>query len=147
MSKLMGISFASLLLLCIHPLAQAQQPAPKEKKSSAAKVETQRVTLAGIASKLGTTPDVLQGQWTAARTANPTLKFGQFVGATVIARNLGPTHPKVTTAAILAGVKNGSTVTKTLEALGLSVADAKKARADAREAEAEAERYSAAPVK
>ena len=158
-----GVPLSGLLLFCAHPPALAQQPAshpaaqalPKDqgqsdakaKKPAQTKKEERREILAGIASKLNTTPEALQGQWKAARTANPNLKFSQFVAANVIAHNLGPTHPKVTTVAILSGLQGGSTVTRTLEGLGLGVDDAKKARADARAVEAEAERYSASPAK
>jgi len=82
----------------------------------------------GIAHKLNTTPEALQAQFLAANTANPDLKFGQFVAANVVASNLNARHPNITSSAILAGLQNGRSLGETLRDLGLSKDEAKSAK-------------------
>lgn len=79
----------------------------------------------GIAGKLNTTPENLRAQYQAAQAANPDLKFGQFVAANMIAGNLSSRYPNVTSAAILSGLRNGDSIGKTLQNLGVSSSDAK----------------------
>lgn len=81
----------------------------------------------GIAARLNTTPEALQYAFENARVGNPKLSRGNFVVANVLAGNLGPTHPNVTTEAILSGLQSGKSVGQTLQSLGLSASDAKKA--------------------
>ena len=86
----------------------------------------------GIANKLNTTPDALRTQYQAALAANPNLRFGQFVAANVIASNLNATHPNITTAAILSGLRSGKSIGQTLQDLGLSSSEAKAAEKEAK---------------
>lgn len=77
-----------------------------------------------IASDLHVNGNDLRADYQAALTVNPDLKFGQFVAATRLARNLGDRHPDVTRAAILAGLANGDSLGRTLRNLGLGKDDA-----------------------
>lgn len=86
----------------------------------------------GIARKLNTTPEALRSQYQAALAANPNLKFGQFVAANVVADNLGARHPNVTAQAILSGLQSGQSLGRTLQNLGLSLAEAKQAEREAK---------------
>jgi len=86
----------------------------------------------GISRKLNTTPEALRSQYQAALAANPNLKFGQFVAANVVADNLGATHSNITTAAILAGLQSGRSIGQTLQDLGLSNSEAKRAEKEAK---------------
>ena len=86
----------------------------------------------GISRKLNTTPEALRLQYQAALAANPDLKFGQFVAANVLADNLGPSHPNVTTSAILAGLESDRSIGQTLRDLGLSKSEAKFAEKNAK---------------
>ena len=82
----------------------------------------------GIAVKLNTTPEALQYAFARAREANPKLSRGNFIAANVLADNLGARHPNITTPAILSGLQSGRSVGQTLQSLGLSVGEAKRAR-------------------
>jgi hypothetical protein len=82
----------------------------------------------GMAARLHTTANDLRSGYQAALTANPNLKFGQYVAATRLARNLGATNPNVTTNAILAGLASGESIGQTLQDLGLSKQQAKDAQ-------------------
>ncbi|MCA1614872.1 MAG: hypothetical protein LC800_12205 [Acidobacteria bacterium] len=81
----------------------------------------------GIAESLRTPPGRLRDEYEAALAANPELKFGQFVAANALARNLGARHPSITTAAILEGLRSGDSIGRTLQSLGLSSREAKDA--------------------
>lgn len=72
-----------------------------------------------IASDLHVNANDLRADYPAALAVNPDLKFGQFVAATRLERNLGDRHPAVTRAAILAGLANGDSLGRTLRHLGL----------------------------
>lgn len=85
----------------------------------------------GIAAKLNTTPDALHSAFERARQTNPKLSRGNFIAANVLADNLGARRPTVTTAALLAGLQNGSSIGQTLQSLGLSPLEAKQARRSA----------------
>jgi hypothetical protein len=82
----------------------------------------------GVARKLNTTPQALQSAFERARLTNPRLSRGNFIAANVLADNLGARRPNVTTAAILSGLQNGSSIGQTLQSLGLSKAEVKEAR-------------------
>ncbi|MFN2454232.1 MAG: hypothetical protein ABR577_08430 [Pyrinomonadaceae bacterium] len=88
--------------------------------------------LTGVARKLNTTPEALQSQYEAARTANPNLKFGQFIAANVLASNLSATHSNVTTSAILSGLQKNQSIGQTLQSLGVSKDEARAAEKDAK---------------
>jgi hypothetical protein len=78
-----------------------------------------------MAASLHTTANDLRSGYQAALATNPNLKFGQYVAATRIAKNLGPTHPNITTNAILAGLANGRSIGQTLHDLGMGKQQAK----------------------
>ena len=82
----------------------------------------------GAATKLNTTPEALEVAFEQDRQKNPRLSRGDFVAANMLAANLGPTHPSITTPAILSGLQSGESVGQTLQNLGLSASEAKQAR-------------------
>src|SRR5437879_5622410 len=82
----------------------------------------------GIANKLGTTSELLEGAYQGALAANPKLTRGQFVAANVLAKNLGDKNPAITTQAILDGLKSGKSIGQTLQALGVKANDARDAQ-------------------
>jgi len=82
----------------------------------------------GIANKLGTTPDMLEGAYQTALAANAKLTRGQFVAANVLAKNLGDKNPAITTQAILDRLKSGKSIGQTLQALGVKANDAHDAQ-------------------
>jgi hypothetical protein len=84
----------------------------------------------GVAATLNTTPEALENAFEHARRANPKLSRGNFVAANVLANDLGPSHPNITTPAILSGLQNGKSVGQTLQNLGLSASEARQARQD-----------------
>ena len=77
-----------------------------------------------VANDLHVSANDLRADYQLALAANPNLKFGQFVAATRLARNLGDRHPNVTRAAILEGLANGDSLGRTLRNLGLGKDDA-----------------------
>ena len=87
-----------------------------------------------IASDLHVNANDLRADYQAALAVHPDLRFGQFVAATRLARNLGDTHPDITRSAILAGLANGDSLGRTLRNLGLGKDDA---NAEVRRAEME----------
>ena len=80
-----------------------------------------------LANDMHVNANDLRAGYKAALAVNPNLKFGQFVAATRLARNLGRRNPNITRAAILAGLANGDSIGKTLQNLGLSKDQAKSA--------------------
>jgi hypothetical protein len=80
-----------------------------------------------IASDLHVNANDLRADYQAALAVNPNLKFGQFVAATRLERNLGDTHPDITRSAILAGLASGDSLGRTLRNLGLGKDDANAA--------------------
>lgn len=82
----------------------------------------------GIARTLHTSANDLRSGYQAALVTNPNLKFGHFVAATRLARNLGSRNPDVTRGAILAGLASGRSLGQTLQDLGLSEREANEAR-------------------
>jgi hypothetical protein len=81
----------------------------------------------GVASRLNETPEAMEEAFEAARQANHRLSRGQFIAANMLAHDLGARHPGVTTQAILDGLKNGQSIGRTLQSLGLSHREAKQA--------------------
>jgi hypothetical protein len=86
----------------------------------------------GIAARLNAPPGRLRDEYQAALAANPELKFGQFVAATVLARNLGDRNPAITRSAILAGLANDKSIGRTLRDLGINEREAKEAEREAK---------------
>lgn len=75
--------------------------------------------------------DLRSGYQTALAT-NPDLKFGQYVAANRIARNLGSSNPNITADAILAGLARGDSIGETLRDLGVGKDEAKRAEKEAK---------------
>ena len=73
-----------------------------------------------IANDLHVNANDLRADYQNALATNPNLTFGQFVAATRLANNLGDSSPNITRDAILAGLKNGDSLGRTLQNLGLS---------------------------
>jgi hypothetical protein len=86
----------------------------------------------GMANGTNMSANQLRDGYKAALATNPNLKFGQYVAANRIAKNLGDRNPNITTAAILQGLAGGKSIGQTLQGLGLSSKEAKDAekRAD-----------------
>ncbi|MEO6587736.1 MAG: hypothetical protein ABIP06_00280 [Pyrinomonadaceae bacterium] len=75
----------------------------------------------------------LRDGYQAALASNPNLKFGQYVAAQMIARNLGARNPNITSSAILGGLANGDSIGTTLKSLGVSSDETKRAEKDAKD--------------
>jgi hypothetical protein len=73
----------------------------------------------------------LRNGYQAALTVNPDLKFGQYVAATRLERNLRSRFPNITRDAILAGLASGNSLGRTLKNLGLSSHEADEAKKQA----------------
>ncbi len=86
------------------------------------------------AEMLKTNANDLRGQYQAALANNPDLKFGQFVAANMLERNLGSRFPGVTAAALLDGLANGNGFGRTLRDLGVDAGEAKDAERRAKKA-------------
>ena len=85
----------------------------------------------GMAKGMNMSANQLRDGYKAALAKNPDLKFGQYVAANRIARNLGDRNPNITTNAILQGLAGGKSIGQTLQGLGLSSKDAKDAERNA----------------
>jgi hypothetical protein len=85
----------------------------------------------GITRRLNTSHTELRSRYETALLTNPELKFGQFVAANMLGRNLGARNPNITTDAILAGLASGKSIGRTLQDLGLSSREAKEAERNA----------------
>jgi len=81
----------------------------------------------GMAKGMNMSANQLRDGYQAALAKNPDLKFGQYVAANRIARNLGDRNPNITSDAILQGLAGGRSIGQTLQGLGLSSKDAKDA--------------------
>ena len=81
----------------------------------------------GMANGMNMSANQLRSGYQAALKTNPNLKFGQFVAANRIAKNLGSRNPNITTDAILKGLAGGKSIGQTLQGLGLSSKEAKDA--------------------
>jgi len=81
----------------------------------------------GMAKGMNMSANQLRDGYQAALATNPNLKFGQYVAANRIAKNLGDRNPNITTAAILQGLADGKSIGQRLQELGLSSREAKGA--------------------
>ncbi len=86
------------------------------------------------AAMLNTNANDLRDGYQAALANNPDLKFGQFVAANMLERNLGSRYPNVTSGAILDGLASGNSIGSTLRNLGVSSEEAKEAASQAKKA-------------
>ncbi len=138
--SLRTVVLASLLGLAPYTTGAAQQaPTPRARagRPAAERAATEQEkaehlsTFRGTATKLKTTPAALEAAFERAREANAKLTRGQFTAASMLARNLGASHANMTTQAILSGLKGGKSMGQTLQGLGLSASEAKKAKKDA----------------
>ncbi len=84
------------------------------------------------AELLRTNANDLRQSYQSALANNPDLKFGQFVAANMLARNLSSRYPQVTTAAILDGLANGDSIGRTLRDSGVGSSEAKDAERQAK---------------
>ncbi len=81
----------------------------------------------GMANGMNMSANQLRSGYQAALAKNPNLKFGQYVAANRIAKNLGSRNPNITTDAILQGLASGKSIGQTLQGLGLNTKEAKDA--------------------
>ena len=81
----------------------------------------------GITKGMNMSANQLRSGYQSALATNPNLKFGQYVAANRIARNLGSRNPNITTDAILQGLAAGKSIGQRLQELGLSSREAKDA--------------------
>jgi hypothetical protein len=81
----------------------------------------------GMANGMNMSANQLRDGYQAALANNPNLKFGQFVAANRIAKNLGSRNPNITTDGILQGLANGRSIGQSLQDLGMNSKDAKEA--------------------
>src|SRR5262249_33997462 len=81
----------------------------------------------GMANGMNMSANQLRSGYQAALAKNPDLKFGQYVAANRIAKNLGSRNPNITTDAILQGLAGGKSVGQSLQDLGVNSKDAKEA--------------------
>jgi hypothetical protein len=85
----------------------------------------------GIAHALRVSANDLRAGYQAALVTNPDLKFGQYVAATRLARNLNSRFPDITRDAILSRLAAGDSIGEALHDLGLSSHEAKAAQKQA----------------
>jgi hypothetical protein len=85
----------------------------------------------GLAKGMNMSANQLRDGYQAALANNPNLKFGQYVAANRIAKNLGDRNPNITSDAILQGLAGGRSIGQRLQELGLSSKDAKDAEKNA----------------
>ena len=83
-----------------------------------------------IARVSGRGANELRAGYRQALLTNPELKFGNYVAANMLARQLGSRYPGVTTSAILAGLADGDSIGETLRSLGVGKDEAKRAEKD-----------------
>jgi hypothetical protein len=81
----------------------------------------------GMANGMNMSANKLRSGYQSALATNPDLKFGQYVAANRIAKNLGSRNPNITTGAILQGLADGKSIGQRLQELGLSSKEAKEA--------------------
>ncbi len=81
----------------------------------------------GMANGMNMSANQLRSSYQTALATNPNLKFGQFVAANRIAKNLGLRNPNITTDSILQGLAGGKSIGQRLQELGLSSQEAKDA--------------------
>lgn len=85
-----------------------------------------------IGENLGMNANDLRSGYEAALATNPDLKFGQYVAANMLARNLGSTNSNITTEAILSRLDDGYSIGEALRDLGVSRDEAKRAEKEAK---------------
>src|SRR5262245_46171668 len=85
----------------------------------------------GLAKGMNMSANQLRDGYQAALANNPNLKFGQYVAANRIAKNLGDRNPNITSDAILQGLAGGKSIGQSLQGLGLNSRDAKDAEKEA----------------
>src|SRR5262245_25418060 len=85
----------------------------------------------GMANGMNMSANQLRSGYQAALATNPNLKFGQYVAANRIAKNLGSRNPNITTDAILQGLAGGRSIGQSLQDLGVSSREAKEAEKQA----------------
>jgi hypothetical protein len=81
----------------------------------------------GMANGMNMSANQLRSGYQSALANNPNLKFGQYVAANRIAKNLGSRNPNITTDAILQGLAGGKSIGQSLQGLGLNSKEAKEA--------------------
>jgi hypothetical protein len=81
----------------------------------------------GLAKGMNMSANQLRDGYQAALATNPNLKFGQYVAANRIAKNLGARNPNVTTDGILRGLAGGKSIGQSLQDLGVNSREAKEA--------------------
>lgn len=102
----------------------------RENRSREADRELQRNPRIG--DNLRINANDLRSGYQNALLTNPDLKFGQYVAAHMIERNLGARYPNVTSEAILGGLADGDSIGKTLRNLGVNRDEAKRAEKEAK---------------
>jgi hypothetical protein len=85
----------------------------------------------GLAKGMNMSANQLRDGYQAALANNPDLKFGQYVAANRIAKNLGSRNPNITSDAILQGLAGGRSIGQSLQDLGLNSKEAKDAEKEA----------------
>lgn len=85
----------------------------------------------GMADGMNMSANQLRSGYQTALATNPDLKFGQFVAANRVAKNLGQRNPNITTDTILQGLADGKSLGQRLQELGLSSKEAKDAEKSA----------------
>jgi hypothetical protein len=129
---LTGALLAGTATAATQQLARTSHAGTAAAGEDSARADRRRISnlkaFRGIAPKLHTTPEALHTAFERARQTNPKLSRGNFIAANMLADNLGARRPNVTTAAILAGLQNGSNLGQTLQGLGLSPLESKQAR-------------------
>ena len=114
------------------PMQHGQMAHPSKGKSATQPRQPKdHTSFKGVADKLGTTPAAMETAYAAARQTNAKLTRSEFIEANVLAKNLGPKNPAITTQAVLDGLQSGKSVEQTLQGLGLSEAAADSAEKDA----------------
>lgn len=86
------------------------------------------------ARMLNTNANDLREQYQSALANNPDLRFGQFVAANMLERNLGSRFPGVTASALIDGLANGNSFGQTLRGLGVDSSEARNAERQAKKA-------------
>jgi hypothetical protein len=86
-----------------------------------------------IGKQLRMNANDLRRGYQAALATNPDLKFGQYVAAHMVARNLNSRFPNVTAGAILSRLAEGDSIGEALRDLGVSRDEAKRAEKEAKQ--------------
>jgi hypothetical protein len=85
-----------------------------------------------MGERIGMNANDLRSGYQTALTTNPDLKFGQYVAANMIARNLGRNNSNITSDAILSRLAQGDSIGEALRELGVSKDEAKRAEKEAK---------------